>query len=88
MAKTQAACDWMSLSDQLDNWTRMGADGFQVLPYISASAGAVHLLCASEMGRVKIDWPTKDKECFYKYVRTYIQYMYTMYIQCVHMYLQ
>ena len=27
------------------------------------------------MGRIKIDWPTKDKECFYKYERIYIQYI-------------
>jgi hypothetical protein len=39
----------------------------QVLPYIAASAGAIHLLCASELGRVKISWPTKDKDAFYRY---------------------
>jgi hypothetical protein len=40
--------------------------GYQLMPYISSVAGAMHLLCAADE-KVKISWPSREKDAYYKH---------------------
>ena len=59
------ACEWLSLTDHLDYFTRTTNDGFQVAGYIPAAAGAIHLLCAGESAP-RLQWPSRASEAHYK----------------------
>ena len=77
MTRSQLASDWISAVDQFDCFAsgsggNVGSGGgnsdsvgYQLMPYISSVAGAMHLYCAADE-KVKISWPTSDKDAYYK----------------------
>ena len=77
MTRSHLAADWISAVDQFDcfasgsgggNGSGGGSSGdvsYQLMPYISSVAGAVHAFCSSTE-RVKVQWPSTEKDAFFK----------------------
>lgn len=77
MTRSHLASDWISAVDQFDSFASGSGGnsgsgggnhdsiGYQLMPYISCIAGAVHLYCSADE-KVKISWPTSEKDAFYK----------------------
>jgi len=77
MTRSHLASDWISSVDQFDCFAsgsggNVGSGGgnsdsvgYQLMPYISSVAGAVHLYCSADE-KVKISWPSGEKDAYYK----------------------
>jgi len=77
LTRTHLASDWISAVDQFDCFAS-GAGGnsgfgggnsdgvsYQLMPYISSVAGAIHLYCSADE-KVKIAWPSAEKDAHFK----------------------
>ena len=58
LSKTQTAAEWMSFADTVDYFARNTSNGYQVMSYVPAAIGAIHLLCASD-NKIHVQWPNK-----------------------------
>jgi len=66
MSRSSLASDWLSSSELLESRCFGGSnDGFALMAYVPSVAGALHMLCANDT-RVKIEWPTVDRDQHYK----------------------
>lgn len=60
MNKRTILADWLSYSEQLLSYMPRARDGFQLMPYVAAIAGAVYTHCAiSAARRVQVEWPRR-----------------------------
>ncbi len=69
MTRSAMATDWISGTEVLESKCfDSGVDGFALMSYVPAVAGAVYLACATD-GRPKIEWPSTDREQSFKRVQ-------------------
>lgn len=60
MNKRTILAEWLSFTEELQSFMPRGRDGFQLMPYVAAIAGAVYSHCAvAPVRRPKIEWPRK-----------------------------